>query len=134
MATSFRFDGRAPEVTESMHDIGWILFMTVIWSLEVQMIAIGAALLLDRSEKPVLPRVLGYLSFWAALLIVPAGLVLYFKDGPWAWNGVIGLYIPLTAFVIWVCAMTIAVHRALTLQIAEGSEPSTPSATEPAFA
>jgi hypothetical protein len=123
MAASFRYDGRAPDVTLAMHDLGWILFMTVIWSLEVQMVAIGAALLLDRNENPILPRALGYLSFWAALLIVPAGLVLYFKDGPWAWNGIIGLYIPLTAFVIWVFALTIAVHRALTAQIAEGSEP-----------
>jgi len=130
MAASFRYDGRAPDVTEAMHDLGWILFMTVIWSLEIQMIAIGAALLLDRSKTPVLPRALGYLSLWAALLIVPAGLVLYFKHGPWAWNGVIGLYLPLTAFVIWVFALTIAVHRALTAQIADGSQPGVLRVTE----
>lgn len=133
MAASFRYDGRAPDVTLAMHDLGWILFMTVIWSLEVQMIAIGAAILVDRSETPVLPRSLGYLSLWAALLILPAGLVLYFKDGPLAWNGIIGLYLPLTAFVIWVFALTIAVHRALTVQIAEGSEPDVLRRAEPAL-
>lgn len=132
MAAAFRFDGRAPDVTLAMHDLGWILFMTVIWSLEVQLLAIGAAILIDRRETPVLPRSLGYLSLWVALLIIPAGLVLYFKDGPFAWNGIVGLYIPLTAFTIWVFALTVAVHRALTVQIAEGTEPGTIAAPESA--
>lgn len=132
MAASFRYDGRAPDVTLAMHDLGWILFMTVIWSLEVQMVAIAAAILLDRSDNPVLPRALGYYSVWAAFLIIPAGLVLYFKDGPFAWNGIVGLYLPLTAFVIWVFALTVAVHRALTVQIAEGSEPDVTRRAEPA--
>jgi len=130
MAASFRYDGRAPDVTEAMHDLGWILFVTVIWSLEAQMVAIGAAILLDRSAQPVLPRALAYLTFWAALLIIPAGLVLYFKDGPFAWNGLVGLYIPLAAFVIWVFALTVGVHRALTAQIAEGSGPGVMRATD----
>jgi hypothetical protein len=134
MAASFRFDGRSPDVTVAMHDLGWILFMTVIWSLEIQLIAIAWAILLDRRATPVLPRALGYLSLWVSLLIIPAGLVLYFKDGPFAWNGVIGLYIPLTAFVIWVFALTIAVHRALTVQIVEGTEPGTVDSPDPALA
>jgi len=122
MAASFRFDARAADVTEALHDVGWILFMTVIWSLIVQMVAVGVAILLDRSETPVLPRPLGYLSLWAVLLIIPAGLVLYFKFGPLASDGIIGLYIPLTAFVIWVGCLTYEVHRALTAQIRDGSE------------
>lgn len=113
MAASFRFDGRAPDVTEAMHDIGWILFMTVIWSVEVQMLAIAAAILIDRTGDPVLPHWLGYLSLWVAVLILPAGLVLFFKDGPFAWNGIVGLYIPLTSFVIWIFSLTIAIHRKL---------------------
>lgn len=134
MAAAFRFDGRAPDVTLAMHDLGWILFMTVIWSLEVQLLAIGAAILIDRRETPVLPRALGYLSLWVSLLIIPAGLVLYFKEGPFAWNGIVGLYIPLTAFTIWVFALTVGVHRALTVQIVEGTEPDIKAASEPVLA
>jgi hypothetical protein len=124
MATSFRVDGRSADVTESMHDLGWILFMTVIWSLFVQVVAIGFAVLIDRRPTPVLPRWLGYLNFWVALLIVPAGTVLFFKDGPMAWNGVVGLYVPLTAFVVWFASMTIVIHKNLTRQIAESERAS----------
>lgn len=118
MAAAYRFDGRAADVTRSLHDVGWILFVTVIWSLWVQLIAIGVAILIDRTPEPVLARWLGYLSLWVALLILPAGIVLFFKDGPFAWNGIAGIYIPLVAFVIWIGSLTVAIHRNLSREIA----------------
>ncbi|WP_433566617.1 hypothetical protein ACQP1O_16285 [Nocardia sp. CA-151230] len=60
---------------------------------------------------------------WAATLITPAGLVLFFKDGPFAWNGIVGIYIPLAAFAIWMGAISYEVHKALTQQIADGTDP-----------
>jgi hypothetical protein len=92
--------------------------MTVIWSLWVQLVAVAAAILIDRRDEPVLPHWLGYLSLWVALLIIPAGLVLFFKQGPFAWTGIIGLYTPLTGFVVWIFSLTIAVHRNLSREIA----------------
>jgi hypothetical protein len=123
MAAAFRVDDQLPEVTRALNDVGWILFVTVIWSVWVQLVAIGWAILLDRRDDPVLPRWTGYLNLWVALIIVPAGLVLFFKDGPFAWNGLIGFFIPLAAFCVWIATMTFFVHRALTRQIAEGTEP-----------
>ena len=123
MANSFRADDRPADVTRALNDVGWILFVLVIWSVWIQMLAIAAAVLLDRKAEPILPHWLGYLSLWVALIIVPAGLVLFFKTGPWAWNGLVGFWIPLCALVSWMLAMTWTVHQALTKQIAEGSEP-----------
>ena len=123
MATAFRFEDRSADVTQTMNDLGWVLFMMVIWSLWVQLIAIAAAILIDRRSEPILPRWLGYMSLWVAVLILPAGTVLFFKDGPFAWNGLIGFYLPLAAYCTWIASMTWCVHHALTRQIAEGSEP-----------
>lgn len=75
----------------SFHDIGWILFVTVIWSVWLQLIVIAAAILIDKRPTPVLARSLGYLTLWAATLIIPASLVLFFKIGPFAWYGIVGL-------------------------------------------
>jgi len=123
MAAAFRSDGRAAEITEALHDVGWILFVTVIWSLWMQMWCIVAAIFIDRDPRPILPRWLGYLTAWAAILITPAGLVLFFKTGPFAWNGIVGIYIPLAAFAIWMGAISYQVHKALTQQIADGTDP-----------
>jgi hypothetical protein len=123
MATAFRADDRSADLTRALHDLGWILFMTVIWSLWVQLLAIGAAVLLDRGAAPVLPRWYGYFSLWEAVLILPAGLVLFFKDGPFAWNGLIGIWVPLVTYAAWILTTSYCVHLALTRQIAAGSEP-----------
>jgi len=123
MAAAFRYDDRPAAVTQALHDVGWILFVTVIWSLWMQMWCIVAAIFIDRRREPVLPRWLAYLTAWAAVLITPAGLVLFFKDGPFAWNGIVGIYIPLAAFAIWMACISHQVHQALTIQIAEGSRP-----------
>ncbi|RHW28167.1 hypothetical protein D0Z08_04035 [Nocardioides immobilis] len=123
MAVAFRADDRAADVTRAIHDLGWILFMTVIWSLWVQLVAIGAGVLLDRSANPVLPRWYAYLSLWESLMILPAGLVLFFKDGPFAWDGLFGIWVPLVTFALWIGASVYCVHTALSRQIAEGSEP-----------
>lgn len=119
MAAAFRFDDRSAEVTEALHDVGWILFVTVIWSVIAQMVCIAAAIFIDRSPEPVLPRWLAYLTAWAALLIIPGGFVLFFKDGPFAWNGMVGIYIPLAAFTIFMGAITHQAHLVLTRQIDE---------------
>lgn len=124
MAATYRFDEQAAEITRALHDLGWILFVTVIWSLWVQVVCIGIAILIDRSPQPVFPRWIGYLNFWVAILILPAGTVLFFKGGPFAWNGIIGFFVPLTIYSSWFVAMTWAMHRNLTRQIAEGSEPA----------
>lgn len=124
MACAYQYDERSADLILGIHQLGWILFMTVIWSLEVQVIAIGTAILMDRSEKPVLSRPLGYFTLWTAVLFIPAGIVLFFKDGPFAWNGLIGLYLPLTVFVVWISWLTIEVHRNLTQQVANGVEPA----------
>ena len=41
MAAAYRSDDRPVDVTRAIHDLGWILFMTVIWSLWVQLVAVG---------------------------------------------------------------------------------------------
>ncbi len=124
MAVAFRADDRPVDVTRAIHDLGWILFMTVIWSLWVQLVAIGAGVLLDRSANPVLPRWYAYLSLWESLMILPAGLVLFFKDGPFAWDGLFGIWVPLVTFALWISASVYCVRTALNRQIAATARPA----------
>lgn len=123
MAAAYRFDDRAADITRAMHDLGWILFMTVIWSLWVQLISIGVAVLIDKKPVPTFPRWIAFLNFWLAIIIIPAGTVLFFKNGPFAWDGIFGFYLPLAGYVAWFICMTWAMLRNLSKQVEEGSEP-----------
>ncbi|EHB55610.1 hypothetical protein MycrhDRAFT_2804 [Mycolicibacterium rhodesiae JS60] len=127
IAAAYRFDERSADITQTLHDIGWLQFVCVAWVAFLQMLSIGAAVLIDRSAAPLIPHWVGYLNLWAAAGVFPAGLVPFFREGPFAWNGAIGIYLPLVAFCIWLLTTSWAVYRANTRQI-EALESNTPVA------
>jgi hypothetical protein len=49
------------------------------------------------------------MSIWCAMIFIPAGLIIFTKHGPVAYNGLIALYIPLGTFFAWMCGFTVGV-------------------------
>ena len=82
---SFRPD-RNPEITVTLNDISWLLFITPIGPFMIQNIAIGTAILRDQQE--LLPRWVGYVNYWVAFLFVPDVLAFFFHSGPFSWRGI----------------------------------------------
>jgi hypothetical protein len=85
---------------------------------------ITIAILSDKSERPVLPRWLGWFNLWAQIIYLPGILIPYFKSGPLAWNGLLAFWIPVVVFTVWLCLITAMLLRAINEQehaITEGS-------------
>lgn len=114
-AVSFRPD-RPPELTLMLNDFGWLMFTTTFAPFMTQDFAIAWAIFSDQSAKPVYPRWVAYFNIWTPLLFVPAGLILFFKTGPFAWNGILAFWIPLTIFFIWMIVMTVMTLKAMNRQ------------------
>jgi hypothetical protein len=116
---SFRPD-RSAELIQLMNDMFWVPFIGVPALVNLQTLVIGLAILQDRRDRPVFPRWTGYLNVWACIVILPAGVMVFFKDGPFAWNGLFAWWLPLAAFVVWFVVMA----RQLLVAIdREGAEP-----------
>jgi hypothetical protein len=113
LTAAFRPDEISPDITRALHDLGWIVFLVDVPPFSVWMIAIGIAILRDRGAVPLFPRWLGFFNFWVALLILPALLLPFFKSGPFAYNGILALYLPFGAFFIWMVVMTFGLMRAI---------------------
>jgi hypothetical protein len=113
---AFRPQQTSAQTLLLLNDIGWFLFLFAISPFCLWLLTVGIAILTDGTAEPVFPRWLGFLSLWAALLSVPAGLILFFKHGPFAWNGLIAFYIPLVVFFVWLVAINIYVFRELYRQ------------------
>jgi hypothetical protein len=92
---------RALEDILLLNDLGWLFFVMITPPGILQVIVLGMAILQDKRPKPLLPRWLGYLNFWAAVLFIPGGIVALFKTGPFAWNGLIAFWIPVGVFGAW---------------------------------
>lgn len=111
---------RNPEITQTLSDLGWLLFITPIAPFMMQYIILGAAILSDKRSQPAFPRWAAYLQFWVSLSFIPAVIAFFAKSGPFAWNGLLVWWIPLTAFTGWFVLMIMLARRAVLM-------PSTPS-------
>lgn len=112
-AATFRAD-REPQLILLLHDLGWLTFITPVAMILAWMGSVGAAILGDRGTPLVMPRWVGYLSIWAALLSAPGFAAILFHTGPFAWNGLLVLWIPLAIFLVWWITLTVHLLRAIS--------------------
>ncbi len=110
IAATFR-DELAPDTVRTLHDLGWLMFVMVAPGYLLQMICIGLAAFLDTDPDPVFPRWAGYFHLWVGVSGVGGALAVFFKDGPFAWNGLVAFYIPVAVFLAWLCIITALLHR-----------------------
>ena len=122
---AFRIGAQSPETTQTLNDLGWIIFIFDWSPFALWYAAVGLAIIMDPSDRPVFPRWAAYLSFWTATLSAPGGFTIFFKSGPLAYNGLLSLWIPLGVFGIWISAMTVLVIRAIHRE-AESAAVATP--------
>ncbi len=96
---------RAPELTLLIHDLAWLSLLTTVSAPAVQPAVVGLAILGDSSAQPRYPRWSGFLNLWIAVLLVPGVMALFFKHGPFAWDGLFVFYIPFAVFGAWFLMM-----------------------------
>lgn len=112
LIASFRAE-RDPQIVQLLNDIGWLQFLGVISPYYFVVISIIAASLLDRDADPVIPRWAGWFNVWFLLTLIPLNVIFLFQEGPFAWNGLFGFYLPFVVFWIWFVVMTRVLRRAL---------------------
>jgi hypothetical protein len=100
-----------PVITYRLHDLGWLMFLGVVSTGVLQAIITAWAILRDRRETPIFPRWIGYTCLWCALTFMPGGLIVFFKSGPLAWNGLIAWWLLLVGFAVWVVVLVIGLLR-----------------------
>ncbi|MDF1690839.1 MAG: hypothetical protein P1U47_00585 [Zhongshania sp.] len=107
---------RPAELVLALSDIAWLILLMTTSPFIVQNITVGIAVLTDKSADPVFPRWFGFYNFWVAVLLLPAGVICLFKTGPFAWDGILGFWLPLIDFSVWVVIMTVLLFKAIKKQ------------------
>jgi hypothetical protein len=107
---AFRPD-RSPELTMTLNDIAWLLFITPIAPFMIQNVAIGVAILNDKRQT--LPRWVGYVNFWIAFSFIPDPLAFFFHSGPFAWRGIFIFWLALTTYSVFLVVMGLTLRKAI---------------------
>jgi hypothetical protein len=108
---------RAPEITQVINDLAWIMIIITLNTFMVQYIAIAVAIFRDRSRDPVFPRWAAYINLWICFMFLPGPVLAFVHDGPFAWDGLLCFWAPLTAFTVWFLGMFVALRQAIQQQV-----------------
>ncbi|MGO9286337.1 MAG: hypothetical protein ACLP75_26145 [Mycobacterium sp.] len=107
-------------VTQALNDVAWLTFIGTTTTVLIQNLIIGVAVLQDTNRRSVYPRWYAYLNFFAVMGVFPAGLVVFFKEGPLAWNGIIVWGVGVAIFFIWICVTAYLVIAAAGRELDDG--------------
>lgn len=109
--TAFRPGEYPAEIVQYSNDVAYLMFVFTWPPFTIWLWASALATLLDARERPAYPRWTAFLAIWVGLLIVGGGASTFFKTGAFAYNGLLGLYLPLVAFFAWLITMTVLTLR-----------------------
>lgn len=104
---AFRPGEVSPDITRTLCDAGFVLMLFTWAPFAAWFTLIAITVFSDKSETPLYPRWVAYLNLWCGLLGAPGGLIVFFKSGPFAYDGLIGFYIPFGVFTLWIVVMTV---------------------------
>jgi len=109
---SYRAAEMAPQILQFANDWTWFVWLFVWPPFSFWMFLVAIAILKDHNVPTLYPRWVGYLNLWAGFLLVPAALIVFFKTGPFAYNGALAFWLPLT---IWGSDLVIMIVMTLKM-------------------
>lgn len=102
-AASYRPE-RDPEITQALNDLGWLPFVMNWPAATIQALAIAFAIF--GAHREVFPRWFAYWNVWCGFVFAAGGLVVLFKDGVFAWNGLLAFWLVAVFFGVWFLMLT----------------------------
>lgn len=104
---------RMPEITQALHDAAWLVGTWVASATLFQIMCICIAVFRDPRSDPLFPRWFGYFNLWVIPLGLGACVVNIFTQGPFAYDGLLGFWLPYFALFVWFVAMMVALRAAV---------------------
>jgi hypothetical protein len=114
---------RGADLVFLANDMAWLQFVGGTAIFVPLPVAIAIAAFIDKSPNPVFPRWTGYFNILVAITFVPDQALFFFHSGPFAWNGLVGLWIPVAAFFSWL-GITFWLMRAAVLRAKQTRAPT----------
>jgi hypothetical protein len=108
---------RAPEITNTFHELGLLTLVTTDQYYIFLWVAVAVICLIPNTvvHTP-FPRWFGYFTIWNALMLEAGGIAFNVRTGPFAWNGLLVFWVPLSLFVMWLIVLSVLIFKAINKQ------------------
>jgi hypothetical protein len=100
MGAAYR-PGADGQIVQALNDAAWLGFLIAWPVLSMQMLCTAVVALHDRSDEPLFPRWLSWASIVGAVVLVTAGGPAFTHTGPFAFDGLLGMYLPVAIWGAW---------------------------------
>jgi hypothetical protein len=110
---SFR-DGYSPEVYAMLYDFGYLAYIGSLGCFCAPWMCFALAIILD--TKNVLPKWVGYYTAWQYVSELMVAGVWIYKDGPFAWDGLLAFWFAMLVFVPWQFIIYVYIYKAIKNQ------------------
>jgi hypothetical protein len=108
---------RAHDVTALMHELGTLTLTSTDQYYIFAWVAIVVVCFLPQAaENSPFTRRYGYFTAWAAFMFEAGAIVFLPRTGPFAWNGLLVFWSPLTIFGIWIGVTCYVLLKAIRKQ------------------
>jgi hypothetical protein len=111
---------RAPEITTTMHELALLTLVTTDQFYIFMWVGVVVICLTpDRVIHSPFPRWFGYFTAWTALMFEVGAVAFLTRTGPFAWNGLLVFWSPLTLFGAWIAVTAVLLLKAINKQAAD---------------
>jgi hypothetical protein len=100
-----------PEITKTLHFVGWYIYDTTYMVASLQGFAIGAFALTYQDSPVLFPRWAGWVAIFMAVSFFSLTAMPFFKTGPIALNGWLSFHIVFLSFFVFCITFTIYILR-----------------------
>lgn len=119
---AFRPD-QDPNITQFLNDTAWFLLLYIWPMFTVWILSVAVPTLIATPGTSAFPRWTGYLGLVCGPLFATSVLIGHLKTGPFAYDGVLGVYIPALALGVWGMAMEFAMVRSILAEARTDTAP-----------
>lgn len=112
-ASAYLPELKTAEDIKTLSDHAWMWFDTTVMVSVTQFVAFGVVCLIDKNQRPLFPRWLGWFSLAMGMSLLLACLIPFFQTGPFSWGGFLCYYLGLFDFFIWIVLVTHYVLKAI---------------------
>jgi hypothetical protein len=100
-------------IVQAFNDLGFFLFLYTWPPFAIWMFIIAIAILRDINPEPTFPRWVAFYNVWAGILMAPASLMGLFKNGPFAYDGLLAFWLVAIDFFLWMLVMSVVTFQVI---------------------